>query len=103
MVEDSRAPLRPGALRSLGEPRSLAVSSRPGPEGEDVPIAVAKRRSAQPHWQPVERVEECWRVEDGWWRERPTSRRYFRLLLAGGVVLTLFQDLTNGRWYAQTY
>lgn len=70
-----------------------------------MPVAVSYRtsQSVVPDWRPVQQIDECWRVEDGWWRERPVSRRYFRLLLVGGVIVTLFQDLTDGCWYVQAY
>lgn len=50
-----------------------------------------------------ERVDDVWCVEDEWWRERPISRRYYRLALAGGRVLTLYHDRGGGAWYAQAY
>ncbi|HEU5430127.1 MAG TPA: hypothetical protein VFU81_00605 [Thermomicrobiales bacterium] len=73
--------------------------TRPGPNGEPEPAAVVERgRRAQ-----VERIEERWRVEDEWWRERPISRRYYRLVLAGGRILTVFHDQSDDAWHAQSY
>jgi hypothetical protein len=50
----------------------------------------------------VARVEESWSVEDEWWH-RPIARRYYRLALAGGALRTVFHDLEEDAWYAQTY
>ncbi len=55
----------------------------------DGPVAVAE-------------VVDEWLVEDEWWR-RPLARRYLRLLLADGRLLTLFEDLVHGGWYLQPY
>lgn len=48
----------------------------------------------------VEQVVESWRIDDEWWRA-PISRRYHRVILAGGRPMTLFQDLVEGKWYRQ--
>jgi hypothetical protein len=48
-------------------------------------------------------VEEVWRVEDGWWRPRPIRRTYFRLALEDSLVLTLYLDHLDGRWWTQKY
>ncbi len=107
MVTDSRTPLRPGALRALDEPRPLAVRVRSGWEDEAVPVAVSeerpRRRASPRRWQRVERVIEDWLICDEWWRSMPVHRHYFRLALADGVMLTMYQDLTDGRWYRQPY
>jgi len=48
----------------------------------------------------VEAVRERWRIDDEWWRER-ISREYLAVVLDDGRVLTLYHDLSDGRWYAQ--
>jgi hypothetical protein len=50
----------------------------------------------------VAAVVDEWLIEDEWWR-RPLARRYLRLLLADGRLLTLFEDLVHGGWYLQPY
>ncbi|HET7092535.1 MAG TPA: hypothetical protein VFI22_03630 [Thermomicrobiales bacterium] len=50
----------------------------------------------------VDRVQDIWRIDEEWWRA-PISRRYLALLLADGALRTVFQDLTDGRWYEQAY
>jgi hypothetical protein len=44
----------------------------------------------------VARVEEVWRVDDGWWRPHPVQRTYFRLALDDGRPLTLYRDQAAG-------
>ena len=51
----------------------------------------------------VEAVLESWRIDDEWWRERPVSRVYYSLMLEDGPVVTVYRDLTSGRWAKQSY
>jgi hypothetical protein len=50
---------------------------------------------------PVQEIADRWRIDDEWWRKE-VSRMYFRVVLAGGRVLTVFQDLIAGDWFLQT-
>jgi hypothetical protein len=65
--------------------------------GEPAALHVSGRRIA------VESVLEVWRVEDEWWRERPVSRMYYRVILEDGRVVDVYQALGSGRWYRQSY
>ncbi len=49
----------------------------------------------------VEAIREEWVIEDGWWTERPMHRHYFELVLADGLNVIVFCDLTTGRWCRQ--
>jgi hypothetical protein len=51
----------------------------------------------------VETVLETWRIEDEWWRERPISRLYHRLLLEDGRTVDVYKSLRSGRWFRQAY
>jgi hypothetical protein len=51
----------------------------------------------------VLRVEEVWRVDDGWWRPGPVRRTYFRVALDEGLLVTLFHDQEEGGWWSQRY
>jgi hypothetical protein len=64
-----------------------------------LPAAVLLRE----RWRRVERVEEVWRVDDGWWRPEPVARTYLRLALDGGQVLVLYRDEVRGGWWTQRY
>ncbi len=66
-------------------------------EGRPCAVWLSGRRWA------VEVVLETWRIDDEWWRERPVSRIYLRLLLEGGRTVTVFRDPAGGRWAMQTY
>jgi hypothetical protein len=48
-------------------------------------------------------VQDTWRIDDEWWRERPVSRVYRRLALEDGRVVTVYEDLVSGRWAMQSY
>ncbi len=82
-------------LRSLNRPRAAKVEA--AESGEPAALHVSGRRIA------VESVLETWRIEDEWWRERPVSRMYYRVLLEDGRVVDLYRALGSGRWYRQAY
>jgi hypothetical protein len=94
MESNPRTP--PGAhrLRLLNEPARVELRLRDG-----LPAAVRERE----RWRAVERVEEVWRVEDGWWRERGVARTYFRLLFIDGHVATVYRDGASSDWWLQRY
>jgi hypothetical protein len=81
-------------LRPLNQPSAVGVKVNDG-----VPSEVLWRGT----WRRCSRVEEVWRVEDGWWRPRPIRRTYFRLALEESLVLTLYLDHLDGRWWTQKY
>lgn len=82
-------------LRSLNRPRPAKVEV--AEDGEPAALLVSGRRIG------VESVLETWRVEDEWWRERPVSRMYYRVILEDGRVVDLYRALLSGRWYRQSY
>lgn len=82
-------------LRSLNRPRPARVDANEN--GEPAALFVGGRRI------PVESVLERWRIDDEWWRERPVSRMYFRVLLEDGRVVDLYRALLGARWYRQSY
>ena len=91
MESRSRTKNGAGRLRSLNEPRPLAVQA----DADGTPRAVGN--------EPVTSIEETWRIDEGWWREAPLSRRYCRVTVENGRGLTLFHDLLTERWYEQRY
>jgi len=54
-------------------------------------------------WQAVDNVEDSWRIDDEWWRQRPTSRCYFTVRLIEGRRMVIFKDVIDDRWYRQSY
>jgi len=51
----------------------------------------------------VESVVETWRIDDEWWRDKPVSRMYWRVLLKDGRVMDVYHDLASGKWWRQAY
>ncbi|MBI4212728.1 MAG: hypothetical protein HY534_00280, partial [Chloroflexi bacterium] len=49
----------------------------------------------------VSQILDQWRIDDEWWRKE-ISRRYFRVVLANGAVVTIFHDLVGDGWFLQT-
>ncbi len=95
MVPDPRT--APGAdrLRPLTEPKPARVQA----DAAARPLAVFDGRQRL----EVASVLDRWRIDDEWWREKPVSRAYWRLALADGRTVTVYQDLATGRWWAQGY
>jgi hypothetical protein len=63
------------------------------------PLAV--QRHGWPRARAVVRVQDCWRIDDEWWRERAISRLYHDLLLDDGQLLTVYHDLVADAWFEQ--
>ncbi len=86
---DSRPRLRP-----LGEPRPIHVRTdeRGDPRFVRLPGRTARK---------VEAVRERWRIDDEWWR-KPISRAYYAVVLDDGRALTIYRDLVQDAWYAQS-
>lgn len=95
MVPDTRAALGTHALRPLSTPTSLSV--RVDAAGQ--PLAVKRGRWSSP--RAVARVQDRWRIDDEWWRERPVSRLYYTVVLEGDLLLTLYHDLLTDAWFEQ--
>ena len=93
MVAHTRAPAGPHRLRPLREPRPIEVES----DGEGRPVAVMlnDRRLA------VVVVQDTWRIDDEWWRQRPVSRLYYELALEDGQLVTVYRDLAHNSWCHQ--
>ena len=94
MVADTRKTPHPGTFKPVNLPESVAVEEGPG----GVPAVLKGTRR-----QPVAAVECAWRLDDEWWRTKPLSRIYFAVVMASGQRLILFKDLTDNRWFRQTY
>ena len=82
-------------LRSLNRPRAAKVEA--AENGEPAALLVGGRPIA------VDSVLERWRIDDEWWRGRPVSRMYYRVILEDGRVVDLYRALLSGRWYRQSY
>jgi hypothetical protein len=89
------ASARARRLRSLNTPAPIAVQA----DVHGAPAAVAF--SGRP--LAVEERLETWRIDDEWWRERPISRVYWRLLLEDGRTVDVYRDGVSGQWFRQAY
>ncbi len=83
------------AERRLNEPRPIEVVA--DGSGEPVAVVVGGRRLA------VAQVQDRWRIDDEWWRERPVSRVYYQVALEDGQAVVVYHDLMDGRWCQQGY
>jgi hypothetical protein len=91
----SAPPGKGGILHPLGHPHPVQVTlDSSGTPGSIAGIGARKKS------RRVLQIRERWRIDDEWWRS-PISRLYYQVILEGGQTLTLFRDLTNGRWYQQ--
>ena len=82
----------PRQLRALNQPRPIQVWTNAG--GLPASIQWKKRRTSVHH------TKERWRIDDEWWRN-PIARRYVRVVLETGVLVTLYHDLLEDQWYVQ--
>jgi len=76
--------------RPVNEPHGIIVTTTAAGE----PASVQQRR--------VVEIQDRWRIDDEWWRERPISRLYHVLLVEGGFRLTVYLDLLSGEWFEQS-
>jgi len=98
VVAHPRAPAGSHRLRPLREPRPVAVEA----DGEGRPAAVTLGdRRLRATRVSVLQVQDTWRIDDEWWRERPVSRVYFSVALEDGRVVTLYRDLFRESWWHQ--
>ena len=108
MVQNTRKTPSPSALRPLNLPvpitveedarhRPLAISplalSKKGRQLKMAPVQVASVKVAS--------VDNLWKIDEEWWRDKPILRMYYQVTTEGGQRLTLFRDLTSGEWYQQ--
>jgi hypothetical protein len=94
VVTDPREALRAGSYKPLNTPESVKVEE----DAEGLPLAVREKRR-----QRVETIDDHWRLDDEWWRPELISRLYYAIRLASGQKMIIYKDLTNERWYRQSY
>jgi hypothetical protein len=63
--------------------------------------ATADGRPLRVDGRAVESVRERWLIDEGWWTDTPVRRRYSEIVLDGGRLAVVFEDLRGGGWYRQ--
>ena len=95
MVPHPRAALGAGAVRPVERATPIRVQI------DDAGQPVAVQRRGWPRARAVALVQDRWRIDDEWWRERPIARLYYVVLLADATLLTIFHDLVADTWLEQ--
>ncbi len=99
MVPGSAMPERRWALDASLRPLNLPAKA----SVESVSGAPRRVKTGDRHWRPVEQVVDRWEVDTEWWTPEPVYRRYWRLALTDGGLLTVYRDLDTGEWFRQGY
>ena len=94
MVADTGKTLRTDTTKSVNLPEPLSVEESP----DGLPVAIRLKRR-----QKIIAIEECWRIDDEWWRSEQVSRLYYAVILASGQRMVLSKNLIDKCWYRQSY
>ena len=94
MDADTRKAMGTNASKPLNMPEALFVEE--DPSGSPVRVKLKQRHS-------IVTVEDCWRIDDEWWRSESISRIYYAVILDSGRRLVLCKDLINQHWYQHSY
>ncbi len=97
MVQNTREASGPGSLRPLNLPIPISVEE----DDDGRPLAVAQTGGQKDRIMKITSIDDLWRIDEEWWRDKPIARMYYQLTAQGGGRLTVFQDLTDGSWYRQ--
>ena len=83
---------------NISKPLNLpeAVFVEENPSGSPTAIKLKHRHS-------ITAIEDCWRIDDEWWRSEPVSRIYYAVILDSGRRMVLCKNLIEKHWYQQTY
>jgi len=94
MDADTRKAMGTNVSKALNMPEALFVEEDPA--GSPIAVKLKQRLT-------IITVEDCWRIDDEWWRTKPMSRMYYAVILESGRRMILCKDLINKRWYQQSY
>ena len=100
MVTNSRK--TPG-IRGSYEPLNMPVPVQVIATLDGKLARIVETRKGRLIRSQVDRVMDIWELDDEWWRTRPIKRRYCKLLMDSGGVLTVFKDLTSDELFRQEY
>ena len=88
-----------GSYQPLNMPIAVQVLSNTS----GYPMSISETRNHRAAPSKVEQVIDVWELDDEWWRATSIRRRYFRLLMETGRVMTVFRDLASDEWFRQEY
>lgn len=100
MVQNSRKAPGAGALRPLNLPVPVTVQE----DACQRPLSLSKSPPVRGRRLPsfkVVSIDNMWKIDEEWWREKPIVRMYYQVTTEDGRRITLFRDLTTGEWYQQ--
>ena len=101
MVQNTREAPGPGSLRPLNPPIPVSVEEDDGGRPLAVEHKGGQKGRQKGRSMKIASIDDLWRIDEEWWREKPIARMYYQLTAEGGGRLTVFQDLTDGNWYRQ--
>ena len=91
---DTRKALGTNASKPLNMPETVFVEE--GPSCLPTAVKLKQRHS-------IINIEDCWSIDDEWWRTEPVSRLYYAVMLDSGRRMILCKNLIDNNWYQQTY
>ena len=94
MEADTKKAMGTNVSKPLNMPEALFVKEDPA--GSPIAVKLKQRHI-------IITVEDCWRIDDEWWRTKPVSRLYYAVILESGRRMILCKDLINKCWYQQSY
>jgi hypothetical protein len=71
-------------------------------EGQPVAVTLSGRRLRATRVSVLQ-VQDAWRIDDEWWRERPVSRVYYEVALEDGRTPIVYRNLVTDGWFKQAY
>ena len=89
----NRKALGTGVTKPLNQPEPVFIEEN----SSGLPTAV---RLKQRH--SILSIEDCWRIDDEWWRSETVSRLYYAVILDSGRRIILYKNLIDKKWYRQT-
>ena len=91
MVKTSGETPRLSGIRRLNQARPLDVRV----DANKLPNAIRDGKT----WVAVTSIEDQWRVDDEWWREKPVQRSFYQAVLQDGRKLTFYLDELALSWH----
>ena len=101
MVQNTREAPGPGSLRPLNLPIPISVEEDDGGRPLSVNQKAGQKAGQKSLRMKIASIDDLWRIDEEWWREKPIARMYYQLTAQSGGRLIVFQDLTDGNWYRQ--